>query len=199
MNKDGGKPVSSDDRVVIIALQPSQGGGSRTDRQALPAATRIGGCPSGPPHPGVSAIRKASRKAIARRTRVPLAWKDAYSERNLLRKLTYYVAASLDGFIAGPDGDFSFFALEGDHLTALNEQHPETVPTAWREAAGIDGPNKVFDTVLMGRGTYEMGIKTGSFSPYRHLRQVVFSTGYSGNSARASSWSGPTRSPRFAS
>ncbi|QWF78036.1 hypothetical protein HUW46_01431 [Amycolatopsis sp. CA-230715] len=29
VNKDGGKPVSSDDRVVIIALQPSQGGGSK--------------------------------------------------------------------------------------------------------------------------------------------------------------------------
>lgn len=97
-----------------------------------------------------------------------------------MRKLTYYVAASLDGFIAGPDGDLSFFALEGDHLTALNEQHPETVPTAWREQAGIDEPNKVFDTVLMGRGTYEMGIKTGTSSPYRHLRQYVFSTGYSG-------------------
>ncbi|WP_344415462.1 PQQ-dependent sugar dehydrogenase [Amycolatopsis minnesotensis] len=29
VNKDGGKPVSSDDRVVIIALQPSQGGGGK--------------------------------------------------------------------------------------------------------------------------------------------------------------------------
>jgi dihydrofolate reductase len=33
-----------------------------------------------------------------------------------------------------------------------------------------------FDTVLMGRGTYEVGLHEGVSSPYAHLRQYVVST-----------------------
>src|SRR3712207_7214590 len=36
--------------------------------------------------------------------------------------------------------------------------------------------NKVFDTVLVGRKTYEVGLPQGIVSPYRQLRQYVFST-----------------------
>lgn len=62
-------------------------------------------------------------------------------------------------------------------MTAMNERHPETVPTAYREAAGLrNAPNKRFDTVLMGRAAYEMGLNSGTDSPWSHLRQFVVST-----------------------
>ncbi|QFU92889.1 dihydrofolate reductase family protein [Amycolatopsis sp. YIM 10] len=92
-----------------------------------------------------------------------------------MRELTYYIGSSLDGFIAGPAGQADFYLYEGDHPQAINEVYPETVPTAWREPAGISGPPKQFDTVLMGRGTYEAGVATGAPSPYSHLRQFVVS------------------------
>jgi hypothetical protein len=36
-----------------------------------------------------------------------------------VRDLTYYVAVSLDGKIAAPDGDFSAFPTEGDHVEMI--------------------------------------------------------------------------------
>ncbi|UUS34440.1 MULTISPECIES: hypothetical protein [Streptomyces] len=55
---------------------------------------------------------------------------------------------------------------------------PETVPTAYRHL--VPGPaetaNRRFDTVLMGRGTYERGLRDGATSPYPHLRQCVTSS-----------------------
>ncbi|WP_188196023.1 dihydrofolate reductase family protein [Nonomuraea sp. SYSU D8015] len=94
-----------------------------------------------------------------------------------MRKLVYYAAVSLDGFIAAPDGAADFFPVNLDLMAAMNERHPETVPTAYREAAGLqDAPNKRFDTVLMGRATYEMGLNSGTDSPWSHLRQFVVST-----------------------
>lgn len=32
-----------------------------------------------------------------------------------MRKLTYYIGSSIDGFIAGPEGQFDFFAFEGGY------------------------------------------------------------------------------------
>lgn len=91
-----------------------------------------------------------------------------------MRKLTYFVAASLDGFIADPEGGFGDFLYEGDHMAALVEKFPDTLPAQAREALGIvDAPNRNFDTVLMGRGTYR--VPGGLPSPYPHLRQYVVS------------------------
>jgi dihydrofolate reductase len=93
-----------------------------------------------------------------------------------VRKLTYYIAASLDGFIAGPGGEFDFFAFEGDFAAAVCADFPETLPAPARGPLGLtDVPNKRFDTVLMGRGTYEPGLAAGMTSPYPQLRQYVFS------------------------
>lgn len=94
-----------------------------------------------------------------------------------MRKLIYYVACTADGFIAAADGSFDAFLNEGEHLTDLVAEFPETLPVHLREAFGVQGkPNRVFDTVLMGRATYEVGLKYGITSPYSHLRQYVFSS-----------------------
>jgi dihydrofolate reductase len=93
-----------------------------------------------------------------------------------MRKLTYYAAATLDGFIAADDGSVGFFPVGGDHGPAIRSQYPETLPTKVREVFGIATGNISFDTVLMGRKTYDFGVRTGTSSPYRHLRQFVVST-----------------------
>jgi dihydrofolate reductase len=91
-----------------------------------------------------------------------------------MRELTYYVAVSLDGFIAGPQGQYEAFPAEGDHMAALIERFPDTVPTDAAEALGIDPAAGGFDTVLMGWNTYAVGLESGVASPYRHLEQIVF-------------------------
>ncbi|MBL1079172.1 dihydrofolate reductase family protein [Nocardia sp. 2] len=93
-----------------------------------------------------------------------------------MRKLTYYVAATIDGFIATEDGSVDFFPVGGDHGPAITAQYPETLPTKVREALGVDKPAHTFDTVVMGRKTHDFGVRTGTSSPYAHLRQFVVST-----------------------
>ncbi|WP_405603327.1 dihydrofolate reductase family protein [Streptomyces sp. NBC_01410] len=94
-----------------------------------------------------------------------------------MRKLTYYVAATVDGYIAGPDGQFDFFPFGGEDLAALVADFPETMPTPARGPLGIaDRAAERFDTVVMGRATYEVGLKDGLTSPYDHLKQYVISS-----------------------
>ncbi|MER5929883.1 dihydrofolate reductase family protein [Streptomyces sp. NPDC002054] len=93
-----------------------------------------------------------------------------------MRKLTYFVHTTLDGYIAGPDGQYDFFPFEGAEAAAILADFPETMPTPARAPLGIaDRPAERFDTVIMGRGAYEPGLKVGLTSPYAHLKQYVVS------------------------
>ncbi|GGZ51986.1 deaminase [Streptomyces inusitatus] len=99
-----------------------------------------------------------------------------------MRKLVYYIAVSLDGYIAGPGGEYDFYPLGDEEQAAaysswINARYPETVPHFAREAQGLaDAPNRRFDTVLMGLGAYGPGVAAGFTSPYAHLRQYVVSS-----------------------
>lgn len=93
-----------------------------------------------------------------------------------MRTLTYYVACSADGFISREDGGLGDFSFDGEHVADLLDEFPETIPTHLRQDLKIASDNRSFDTVLMGRRTYEVGLDTGITSPYRHLDQYVFST-----------------------
>ncbi|MFE3525735.1 dihydrofolate reductase family protein [Streptomyces sp. NPDC059161] len=95
-----------------------------------------------------------------------------------LRKLSYFIGMSLDGFIAGPDGEIQFLLdqMTPGYFEYLKTQWPETMATAGRRHFGFDeAPNTHYDTVLMGRSTYALGLRDGLTSPYAHLRQYVFS------------------------
>lgn len=97
-----------------------------------------------------------------------------------MRKLVYYVAMTLDGFIAGPDGGdpsgSAYFPISPDVIGFMVERYPETLPGPARETMGIDGPGQSFDTVLEGRASYELCLAAGMTDAYPHLRHLVFST-----------------------
>lgn len=95
-----------------------------------------------------------------------------------MRKLVYYVAVSLDGYIAGPRGEVEFYPISDDMIAWFSERVPDSVPTHVRPRIGmpVDAPNRAWDTVLMGRRTYEPGLAIGTDSPYHHLKQYVFSS-----------------------
>ncbi len=77
-----------------------------------------------------------------------------------MRRIIYDVAVSIDGFIAGYDGDISGFLPEGEHVEAY--------------LARLGS----YSTVIMGRGTYEFGYDYG-MAPgdlaYPHMDHHVFS------------------------
>ncbi|MGW8380820.1 dihydrofolate reductase family protein [Streptomyces sp. ODS28] len=95
-----------------------------------------------------------------------------------MRKLSYFVAASVDGFIGEPGGDAEFFAeyVDEEYLRFLREEFPETLSTPGRKALGLDGlENRRFDTVIQGRASYDIALRMGVTSPYAHMRQYVAS------------------------
>jgi hypothetical protein len=50
------------------------------------------------------------------------------------------------------------------------------IPGHARPALGLNDDNRRFDTIVMGRTTYDIGRAVGLTSPYPHLRQIVVST-----------------------
>ena len=58
-----------------------------------------------------------------------------------MRRISYQVAMSLDGYIAGPHGEFDWIVMDPEiDFAAMFSQ---------------------FDTLLMGRHTFEMMVKQG--------------------------------------
>lgn len=92
-----------------------------------------------------------------------------------MRKLIYYVATTLDGYIANEDGSFEGFSWDDNFMADLLAEFPETIPAHLKERSSSQDQNKVFDTVLMGRKTYEVALQQGITNPYPALDQYVFS------------------------
>ncbi|MEV0299309.1 dihydrofolate reductase family protein [Nocardia sp. NPDC050710] len=95
-----------------------------------------------------------------------------------MRKLVYFVGMSLDGYIAGPGGEVDFYPVPDDMWDWMRTDYPETLPTHVRPHIGldVDAPNRRFDTLVMGRGTYEPALAVDVTSPYAHLRQYIVSS-----------------------
>jgi dihydrofolate reductase len=76
-----------------------------------------------------------------------------------MRSVQYHVAITTSGLIAAPDGDVACFNLtpHGEHIDDYL------------------GALRAYDTVIMGRGTYEFGLKLGVSDPYPWARCLVFS------------------------
>ncbi|MER7895632.1 dihydrofolate reductase family protein [Streptomyces sp. NPDC096046] len=97
-----------------------------------------------------------------------------------MRRLVYYVATTLDGFVAGPDGadptgPNGFWPMQEDYIQHLVTEYPETLPAHARQALSVTAGGTRFDTVLEGRRSYEIGLAAGITDAYPHLRHLVFS------------------------
>ena len=87
-----------------------------------------------------------------------------------MRKLVYYIGATLDGYIAGPGGEIDFFPLSEEMLAWIGSSFPETIPTHLREHVGLgSATNRAFDTVVMGRATYEPVTDVEAMEAFRLL------------------------------
>jgi len=76
-----------------------------------------------------------------------------------MRKIVYYVATSIDGFIAGPNEEIDMFIPDGP----LVEQYKDDL--------------QGFNTVIMGRNRYEFGYKFGlepGKPAYPHMQHYIF-------------------------
>lgn len=77
-----------------------------------------------------------------------------------MRKIVYYVASSLDGFISGLNNSISGFVGEGNGVDKYIADLAD------------------YDTVIMGKNTYEFGYKYGlqpGQPAYPHMRHFIFS------------------------
>jgi dihydrofolate reductase len=77
-----------------------------------------------------------------------------------MRKLIYHVGTTLDNYICQADGSIGGFLTEGDHI-------PDYLESL-----------KNYDTVLMGKSTYEFGYGFGlkpGMAPYPTMKNYVFS------------------------
>jgi dihydrofolate reductase len=75
-----------------------------------------------------------------------------------MRKLKYHVASTVDGFIAHEDHTVDGFVAEGEHVNDY-----------------LESLRNDYDTVVMGRRTYEFGFQFGVTNPYPWMKQYVLS------------------------
>ncbi|MEU3705971.1 dihydrofolate reductase family protein [Streptomyces anulatus] len=95
-----------------------------------------------------------------------------------MRKLTYFIACSIDGFIGDSSGDASAMMafVSEEFLGFLKSEYPETISVEGRSMLGFhDAENQHFDTVVQGRRSYQLALDADITSPYGHLREVVAS------------------------
>lgn len=92
-----------------------------------------------------------------------------------MREVIYYVAVSLDGYIADPTGGFDAFLAEGEHAEVVFGEYADALPAHAHAALGIEPPRTRFDTVITGWNTFIPALDAGIPSPYPHLRQFVAS------------------------
>lgn len=92
-----------------------------------------------------------------------------------MRDLVYYIAVTVDGFIAREDGSFADFPWDEDFVSDLLKSYPETFPASFHSSGFDRSDNQRFDAVLMGRRTYEVGLREGVTNPYPTLDQYVVS------------------------
>ncbi|WP_329282917.1 dihydrofolate reductase family protein [Streptomyces sp. NBC_00691] len=92
-----------------------------------------------------------------------------------MRKLTYFIACTIDGFIGDPKGDATsmYKFVDAEFLEFLTGEYPETIAAQGREALGVDAENQRFDTVVQGAASYQLALDVGITSPYGHLREFV--------------------------
>lgn len=93
-----------------------------------------------------------------------------------MRELTYYIGVTLDGFIAGPADEVDFYPVTPAFAEMLGTELSDIQPAFVRAGrGGADEPLTRFDTVVMGRRTYEPALQAGITDPYSQLRTMVFS------------------------
>lgn len=93
-----------------------------------------------------------------------------------MRELVYYIAVTIDGYIAGPDDEADFYPSSDEYASWMTQRYSDTLPTHLRHQMDVgDVPNRNFDTIIMGRRSYDQALEIGVTSPYAHLRQYVFS------------------------
>jgi dihydrofolate reductase len=84
----------------------------------------------------------------------PCFGSSAVSMEIKMRRIRYAVAMSLDGYIAGPKGEYDWIVMDPEVDTAKVFDE--------------------FDTVLMGRHTFEAMVSSGS-EPLPNMKTIVFS------------------------
>ena len=71
-----------------------------------------------------------------------------------MRLLTYFIGCSVDGFIAGPDGQCDSSGFDGDLKAAILAEYPETIPDHVRRSLGVvplDGVAPFVGVTVEGR------------------------------------------------
>lgn len=90
-----------------------------------------------------------------------------------MRELVYYVAVSIDGYIAAPDGSYDAFPVEGDHMAVYLSDFADALPAHVLAALDMHPPGNRFDTVIQGRASYDIARAAGIERPYAHLSEFV--------------------------